>query len=84
MAITDVFSKSNYSGKCIPVAFRSGQFRGTFRSQFWNGLIPPEYVTPRMVILAGLSAILNSSGFRQESVGHDKDLHMAMAHGVPL
>jgi len=65
VAITDVVSKSNYSGKCILVAFWS---------QFRNGLIPPEYVTPGMVILAGLSAILHSSGFQQESVGHDKDL----------
>jgi len=32
---------------------------------FQNGVIPPEYVTPGMVILAGLSAISNSSGFHQ-------------------
>ena len=78
VAITDIFTKSRYhSGKCIPVAFCSSRFQGTFRSQFRNGLIPLEHVTPGMVILAGLSAILNSAGmtgFQQESVGHDKDL----------
>jgi len=78
VAITDIFTKSRYhSGKCIPLTFRSGRFWGTFWSQFWNGLIFPEHVTPGMVILAGLSAILNSAGmtgFQQESVGHDKDL----------
>ena len=42
-----------YSSNCILVTFRSCQFRGTFQSQFRNGLIPPEYVTPGMAMLAG-------------------------------
>jgi len=31
-----------HSGNCIPVAFLSGAFQGTFQYQFRNERIPPE------------------------------------------
>ena len=61
------------SGKCILVAFRSGEFQGTFRYQFRNARIPPEWETTGMAVLAEPSANFHSAGItriQQESVGH--------------
>ena len=32
----------SHSRKLILVAFRSGEFQGTFHYQFWNAKVPPE------------------------------------------
>ena len=53
------------SGKCIPVAFHSGEFRGTFWYQFRNARIPPEWETTGMAVLAEPSANFHSSGMHQ-------------------
>ena len=50
-----------HSGNFIPVAFRSGEFRGTFRYQFRNARIPPERESTGMAILAEPSANFHSS-----------------------
>ena len=66
--LTLSFVNSDYvhnTGIWILVAFHSGDSRGTFWSQFQNGFILPEYVTPGMAMLAGLSAIFNSSGIHR-------------------
>ena len=54
-----------HSGKIIPVAFRSGAFRGTFRDEFQNAWIPLEQVTIGMAILAEPPANFHSSGMHQ-------------------
>ena len=62
--------------------FRSCAFRGTFRSQYRNGSIPPESIVPGMAIWQGpLPNFIplesaGMTGFRQESVGQGKDLHI--------
>ena len=57
------------SGKFIPVAFRSGEFRGTFRYQFRNARIPLEWETIGMAILAEPSANFHSSGMHRNPGG---------------
>jgi hypothetical protein len=54
-----------HSGNFIPVAFRSGEFRGTFRYQFRNARIPPERETTGMAVLAEPSANFHSSGIHR-------------------
>jgi hypothetical protein len=54
-----------HSGKLIPVAFRSGEFRGTFRYQFRNARIPPEQEITGMALLAEPSANFHSSGMHR-------------------
>ena len=51
-----------HSGKLIPVAFRSGEFQGTFRYQFRNARIPAESGITGMAILAESPANFDSSG----------------------
>ena len=75
-----IININKYSRDWILVAFCSYAFWGTFWYQFWNEFILPEFVTPRIVILADISAKFNSSGIHwnpqemtgiwQESVGH--------------
>ena len=54
-----------HSGKFIPVAFCSGEFRGTFRYQFQNTRIPPEWKITEMALLAEPPANFHSSGMHQ-------------------
>jgi hypothetical protein len=54
-----------HSGNFIPIAFRSGEFRGTFRYQFRNARIPPERETTGMAVLAEPSANFHSSGIHR-------------------
>ena len=54
-----------HSGKIIPVAFRSGEFRGTFRYELRNARIPPEQETTGMTLLAEPPANFHSSGMHR-------------------
>ena len=51
-----------HSGKIIPVAFRSGEFRGTFWYELRNARILPEQETTGMTLLAEPPANFHSSG----------------------
>ena len=56
---------NKHSGDRILVAFHSCKFQGTFRCQFRNEIIPPEFATPGIVILADVSAKFYSSGIHR-------------------
>ena len=47
----------------------SGEFQGTFRYQFWNARIPPEWETTGMAVLAEPSANFHSSGMHRNPAG---------------
>ena len=51
------------------VAFRSCEFRGTFRSQFWNAQIPLKWYDTGMQKIAGHPAKFHSTGFLQILAG---------------
>ena len=69
---------NKHSRDWIPVALCSCKFWGTFWCQFWNEIIPPEFATPGIVILADVSAKFYSSGI------HQNDRNLAGICGASL